>query len=186
MTSAPPIILLDRDGVIVRFPGKGKYVTSPRQIRLIPNAAKAIRLLTEAGFEIMVLSNQGCVSRGLVTEAELQEMTELMLAQIRRQGGRIRGVFYCPHQSADNCECKKPKAGLFRKALDGRCGDTGSVYFIGDSQEDVAAGRHAGCRTILVLSGRVSEDEVEHFNPKPDAVKKDLWEAVQWILKKKF
>lgn len=179
------IIFLDRDGVINEFPGMGEYVTSWESFRFIPNAIKAIRRLKESGFEIHVVSNQGCVSKGLITLPALEAMTNRMLKDVEKEGGKIDGVFYCIHQTSDQCECKKPKTTLFMEATRGKHVEWGSVYFIGDSQEDVEAGKNLGCRTVLVLSGRVKNEEVGRMSPQPDFVKKDLWETVRWILEEK-
>ncbi len=179
-------IFLDRDGVINEFPGKGEYVTRWEDFHFIPKAIDAIRRLKEAGFEIYVVSNQGCVSRGMITLSALEAMTNRMLKEIESQGGKIDGVFYCIHQTSDQCHCKKPKISLFMEATRGRPVEWESTYFIGDSQEDIEAGKNLGCRTMLVLSGRIqSNEEVESMSFKPDAVKKDLWEAVRWILEEK-
>ena len=177
------LIFLDRDGVINRFPGRENYVTSIHLFELLPNTVHAIRLLTDAGFEINVISNQGCVSKKLLSEAALEEMTDLMLKEIEKGGGKISGIFYCPHQTDDNCECRKPKIGLFKKALGSREPDLSNTYFVGDSQEDVEAGKKAGLRTILVLSGRSCKKDVRDFKIQPDQIKKDLMDAAQWIIR---
>ena len=176
---------LDRDGVIVRFPGKGRYVTTASGMKLIPRAAEAVALLTRAGYELVVISNQGCVSHGLVTRKWLGRMTRRMLEKVRRAGGRIRKVYYCFHQSADGCSCKKPKTLLLRKALKGRRLDRRRIFFIGDSAEDIEAGKKFGCRTVLVLSGRNKRKHVRALRVKPDFVKKDLWEAARWMLRER-
>jgi len=180
------IIFLDRDGVINSFPGMGAYVTRWEDFYFLPRAIEAIALLSEAGFELNIISNQGCVARGDISLASLNGLTQKMLKEIETGGGKIAGVFYCVHQSSDNCDCKKPKTKLFHDALRSRAVDWKSVYFIGDSVEDMQAGRNLGCQKILVLSGRNGESDVKDFPVKPDDVKKDLWEAAQWILQKKF
>ena len=180
-----PIIFLYRDGVINEFPGNDAYVTRWEDFHFLPNATKAIRRLKEAGFEIHVISNQGCVSRGLMTLAALQEMTNRMLKDIEKDGGKVDGVFYCIHQTDDHCECKKPKTTLFKEATRGKQIDWESVYFIGDSEEDIEAGKNLGCRTMLVLSGRIGKDNFQNLNVQPHFVKKDLWDAVNWILQEK-
>ena len=177
------IIFLDRDGVINRFPGMGSYVVSWKDFRFLPNAKKAISHLTKAGFEINIVSNQGCVSRGLLTSQELDALTEKMVLAAKRAGGEIRGVFYCVHQKKDGCVCKKPKTKLFKDAIGKREVNLKSVYFIGDSKEDLEAGRRLGCRTILVLSGRIQKRQIKDLPVQPHFVKKNLWEAVRWILK---
>ncbi len=176
------IIFLDRDGVINRFPGRDLYVTRYEDFVLLEPSLEAIAKLTRAGYKINVISNQGCLSRGLITQTELDRITEKMLAGVEKAGGKIEGVYYCPHQKADNCDCKKPKTGLFKKALKDFKGDPSGFYFIGDSQEDILAGKNLGCRTILVMTGRVLENEIRSLPAQPDEVKKDLNEAVEWIL----
>ncbi len=178
-------MFLDRDGVINAFPGKGLYVIRPEAFRLIPEAVEGIRLLTEAGYELHVVSNQGCVSRGLITPKELEDLTGGMLKDIAAAGGRIAGVHYCMHQTSDGCDCRKPKTALFIRALNGRRVDPERVAFIGDSEEDMLAGHSLGCRKVLVLSGRLKKSDVQNLPVKPDAVKRDLLEAAKWLLAEK-
>lgn len=179
------LVFLDRDGVINRFPGKGLYVTDPSKFSFIPRSVDAIRELTKAGCEIRVVSNQGCVSRKLVTKELLDSMTASMIAEVEKAGGRIEKVHYCLHQTSDNCDCKKPKIKMFREAIGGRAVDMSEVYFVGDSVEDMEAGRDLGCRTALVLSGRTTEEDLAEFPVKPETIQPDLWEAARWILRKK-
>jgi D-glycero-D-manno-heptose 1,7-bisphosphate phosphatase len=180
------IVFLDRDGVIVRFPGKGKYVTRLSQVRLIPRAARALALLTKAGYEINVISNQGCVSRGLITRSQLKRFTDVMLKGVRAAGGRIRRVYYCLHQASDGCACKKPGTLLLKKAVGARRIDRRTIFFVGDSAEDIGAGKNFGLRTVLVLSGRNKRRDVRSLGIRPDFVKKDLWETAQWLTKRKY
>lgn len=180
------IVFLDRDGVINQFPGHGEYVTCWENFRFLPSAKEAIALLTSEGFELNVVSNQGGVSRGLMTLEDLHEMTGKMLKEVELSGGKIRGVYYCIHQTSDQCQCKKPKTALFHDAVRGRDILFESAYFIGDSEEDMQAGEKLGCRKILVLSGRTRPGDVGVFYSKPDFIKSDLMEAARWIIQKKF
>lgn len=179
------LIFLDRDGVLNRFPGKGRYVTRWSQFSFLPGAKKAIRLLNKAGHELVVISNQGGVSHGLLTKKDLKRITDRMLDEIERSGGKIRKVFYCVHQTSDECDCKKPKLGLIRKAVGRRRGALQRAFFIGDSREDVETAAGADCRSILVLSGRSKRKDVADFVTKPDEIKKNILEAARWILKKR-
>lgn len=175
---------MDRDGVINRFPGKGLYVTRQKDFAFLPGSLSAIRLLTEAGHELRVVSNQGCVSRGYITKDALLKMTTRMLDAISKKGGKIRQVHYCLHQTSDGCGCKKPKLGLIRKAVKGRRSVLKDSFFVGDSQEDMELARKAGSRAVLVLSGRLRKKDVAALASPPDVVKKNLLEAARWILKK--
>ena len=179
------IIFLDRDGVINYFPGMGAYVTRLNEFCFIPGAIEAIRLLTGAGFEVNVVSNQGCVSRGLISLKTLRRLTVKMMTRIHEAGGQLNGIFYCVHQQSDKCRCKKPNVVLFKKALRRRQIQLSEVFFIGDSKEDIEAARNLKCRPLLVLSGRTKRKDLRIFEPKPDIVKKNLLEAVRWILQKK-
>ena len=153
-------------------------------MKLIPRAAEAVALLTQAGYELHIISNQGCVSHGLLTSARLNKMTKRMLHEIRKAGGRIKRVHYCPHKSVDGCRCKKPQTLMLRRALNGRRLDRRKIVFIGDSVEDMGAGKSFGCRTVLVLSGRNKKRDVPLLAFKPDFVKKNLWEAALWLTKR--
>ena len=179
------LVFLDRDGVINHFPGKGLYLVEEHKFHFIPGALTAIRLLTRAGFRLVVVSNQGCVSRGMITRASLMRMTKRMLKKVKASGGKIHKVYYCLHQKADGCACKKPKTLLFEKAMKGLKLKRKEVYFVGDSEEDIMAGHTIGCQTVLVLSGRSKKKDTHAFPKKPHFIKKDLLEAARWILKKK-
>lgn len=179
------LIFLDRDGVINKFPGKGVYVVQENAFIFLPKALQAIKLLTQAGFRLVIVSNQGCVARGLITKAALRRLTQGMLKKIKDAGGKIHKVYYCLHRKSDGCRCKKPKTYFFEKAMKPLGVKRSTVYFIGDSEEDVTAGHAIGCQSVLVLSGRSTKKDAKKFPKKPHAIKKDLWEAAQWILQKK-
>ena len=89
-------------------------------------------------------------------------------------------LFRSPHRTEDNCSCRKPKTGLFEQAV--KSVGANSSYYIGDSKRDIEAGKSFGCKTILVLSGKASKDEVTGWDVKPDFIKKDLLEAVNYII----
>lgn len=183
--SAKKIIFLDRDGVINHFPGKGLYVVREDAFEFLPGALEALRLLHGAGYESHVVSNQGCVARGMISETDLGRLTDRMRAEVLRAGGCLTGVHYCIHQKTDNCSCKKPLTTLFEKALAGRPVDPASIAMIGDSEEDMEAARRLGFLKVLVLSGRTAVADLAAFAPTPDAVKGDLLEAVRWLLRQK-
>lgn len=177
------VIFIDRDGVINKDP-TGGYVTRWEEFYFLDGSKEAIRKLTEAGYEIIVISNQAGVGKGLYTLETLNEITKRMIAEIEKAGGRIRAVFYCPHRDEDNCDCRKPKTGLFRQARKVVDVDFAKTYFIGDGVMDIEAGRNVGCRTILILSGKTSLEDKANWTHQPDHVFKDLSEAVNLVLEK--
>lgn len=180
-------IFLDRDGVINKDPMNCPYgyVTRWAEFKFLPGAKRAIRKLTEAGYSSYVISNQAGIAKGYFTLKSLKDITKKMLKEIAKSDGKIAKVYYCPHRKEDNCDCRKPKAGLFKKALGRRKVDFKNTFFIGDKIADVQAGRAVGLKTILVLSGLTSLKNKRQWRAKPDYIKRDLLEAVNWILKTK-
>ena len=175
-------IFIDRDGVINKDPGgwtRTNYVTDWKDFHFIPGTLQALKILKEKGIKVIVASNQGGVNKGLYTKAELSRVNSLMLKEIEKAGGVIEEVFYCIHRDEDNCDCRKPKPGMLESAAKKYGIDPKVTYFIGDVKTDVMAGRKAGCKTILVLSGKSSREDVEEWEEKPDYVFANLLEAVK-------
>jgi len=179
-------IFLDRDGVINKYPGDGKYVTRLRDFRFLPGSLHAVRLLTQAGYRIFVISNQAGVTKGLYSKEILDKMTDRMLTLARQQGGRIEKVLYCLHTDAMNCTCRKPKDGLLKQATKNQQVDKSHSYFIGDSLRDVKAGKLFGCKTILVLSGREKIENAGGWDVLPDFIAKNLLDAARHIVGNKY
>ncbi len=178
------VVFLDRDGVINEFPGNGKYVTKVKDFHFVPGALDAIRILTESGYTIFIVSNQAGVGKGIYTKAKLQHITRNMLRDIRRYGGRIKKVFYCTHRSDHGCECRKPGIASIRKGmemLNKSVRSAQKAFFVGDTESDIQAGHNAGCTTIFVLSGREDRRYMRKWAVKPDYIAKDLMEAVDII-----
>jgi len=145
-------------------------------MHFLPDAAAAIALLNQAGFRVIVVSNQRCVAKGLVTERELESLHERMCAALARSGASIDAVYYCPHELQPPCGCRKPKPGLLLNAARAHSVDLPASWMIGDSEIDVEAGRNAGCRTALLAgNGQVRTSNV-------DVVASSLLDAVQQIL----
>jgi len=178
-------IFLDRDGVINKDPAwAGKdYVTSWEDFEFLPGTLEALKNLTDNGYKIVVISNQAGVGKGLYTKEGLYEISGKMLDKIESAGGKIYSIQYCMHKNEDNCDCRKPKTGMFKNATKDIEVDFSKTYFIGDSRRDIEAGDTIGCKTILVLSGKIKDGkEVASWPIKPDFIKKDLREAVKVII----
>lgn len=176
------VVFLDRDGVINRFPGNGGYVTRIKDFHFLPGALAAIRLLTEKGFKIFVVSNQAGVNRGIYSQKKLDQITRHMLRYVTRTGGKIKRVFYCTHTPDENCDCRKPRIGSLERAfklVGVQPHGAHQLFFVGDAQMDMQAGRRGGCTTILVLSGKENRRSLRRWRCRPDFVVKDLWEATK-------
>ncbi len=176
------LIFLDRDGVINKDPGLGDYVKSWEEFHFLPGAIEAIKRLNQAGYEIIIISNQGGIAKGLFSEEALKDITERMLEEIKRQGGRIRSIHYCIHKDEDGCDCRKPKTGLFKQAAEGLNIGFDKSYYIGDGRVDVEAGASVGCKTVLLQTGKTDIKDIKDWKIKPDYIKRDLKETVDWIL----
>lgn len=180
------VIFIDRDGVVNKDPGgwtEYNYVTRWEDFHFLPGAKEAIKKLTDAGYEIIIISNQAGINRGFFTVDDLKNINDNMLKEISSSGGRIRSVHYCPHKKEEGCNCRKPNIGLFNEATKGMDISFSDTFFIGDGSMDVEAGDRIGCKTVLLLSGKSKLEDVEKWRYKPDFIKKDLSEAVDWILK---
>ncbi|NQT22639.1 MAG: D-glycero-beta-D-manno-heptose 1,7-bisphosphate 7-phosphatase [Candidatus Omnitrophica bacterium] len=180
------VIFLDRDGVINKDPGgwtEHSYVTTLDQLIFLQGSIEAVKKLYDAGYDIVVISNQAGISKGHYTVERLEEINSKMINALEKAGARLKKTYYCVHQTNDNCDCRKPKTGLFDKAKRELGIEIAGNFFVGDGKMDVEAGKKAGLRTILVLSGKSSMKDVMAWQIKPDFVFKDLKEAVQFILK---
>lgn len=142
---------LDRDGVINRkAPGNG-YVTRWEEMHFLPGVAKSIALFNQAGFRVIVVSNQRCVAKGLVTRQALNAMHQHMCEWFAALGAKIDGVYYCPHDNQPPCNCRKPGSGMLFTAAREHQLDLTASWMIGDSNIDVEAGKNAGCKTARLL-----------------------------------
>ena len=160
------LVILDRDGVINQE--SDAYIKTPEEWIPVPGSLAAIGRLTQAGFTVVVATNQSGVGRGLFDLKTLEAIHARMHAAVAKAGGKIDRIFYCPHKPEDNCDCRKPKPGLFTQISEHYKVSLKDVPVIGDTGRDVAAAQSAGARAILVLTGRGREavlalPHVEHY-----------------------
>ena len=178
-------VFLDRDGVINKYPGDKKYVTSWKGFAFLPGAKSAIARLHKNKFKIFIISNQAGVGNGLFSQKALDTITRNMLAAIKKAQGKIDAAFYCTHTKEENCPCRKPRAGLIDKARKIYPVNIRDSFFIGDTIRDVDTARRAGCKSILVLCGKEKLSNRKDWETQPDFVFKDLLEAAKFILRSK-
>ena len=151
-------IFLDRDGTINKYVG---YLRTPEQFELLEGVGEAIRKINLSGYLAIVVTNQPVIARGEVTVDGLQEIHNKMETMLGKEGAYLDGVYYCPHHPDKGfageveelkivCECRKPKAGLLLQAAKDFNIDLSQSWMIGDSENDVLAGKNAGCKTALI------------------------------------
>lgn len=145
-------VFLDRDGVIIE--NREDYVKSWADVTYVPGALEAIRQLTEAGWPVIMVTNQSAVGRGIITIPFLEWLHNRMLAEIEAAGGSVLAVYYCPHRPDGECTCRKPRPGMLQQAALDHNINLASSYIVGDALSDIAAGRAVGTRGVLVKTGR--------------------------------
>ncbi|HZG51056.1 MAG TPA: HAD family hydrolase [Pyrinomonadaceae bacterium] len=183
-------VFIDRDGTISEEVG---YVNHPSRYRVFPYAAEAVKLLNEAGWLAILITNQAGVARGYFTEEVIGAVHTLLAGELERGGARLDAVYYCPHHPSVgeppyrfDCDCRKPRPGLIRRAAADLDIDTARSWMIGDRYSDTELARNAGTRAALVLSG-YGRGEWEYqrgaWRHQPDLVAENLLEAVRTITK---
>lgn len=174
-------IFLDRDGVINT--NRSSHVTCWEEFVFLPGALAALRWLHEAGFYIFVVTNQAIVSRGLAEDHTIEDIHSRMALRVALNGGHIHDIRYCPHDRNDACTCRKPKPGMIQDLAAQWQIDLRQSYMVGDAWTDIVAGQAAGCRTILVHTGRGAEQLAlaEAQEHRPDHIAADITTAVMWI-----
>lgn len=143
-------VFLDRDGTINVRPPKACYVERPEEFIWMPGAIEAVKMLNEAGYMVILISNQPGIARGRLTEEMLQSIHDKMISDLADAGAHIDKIYYCPHNWDEGCECRKPKPGMLYQAQKDFSLNLRTGYLIGDDERDIEAGKAAGCHSILV------------------------------------
>ena len=185
-------VFLDRDGTVTEEVG---YLTELAMLRLIPGAGPAIKQLNQAGFKVVLVTNQSGVARGDFPEALVQKAHARLTEMLGHEGAALDGIYYCPHHpTAGNseytmmCDCRKPGTGLLDKAADDLAIDLSRSYVVGDKWSDVELAHKAGSRAVLVKTGFAPGDpgnvRPEHVRD-PEFTAHDIAEAAEWIVEQR-
>jgi D-glycero-D-manno-heptose 1,7-bisphosphate phosphatase len=187
-------IFLDRDGVVnemVYYPEHG-ILDSPfvaAQFRLLPNVPEAIKKFRDAGFKVIIVSNQPGIAKGYLSEATFEEIRYKMHTALEAEGAGLDGEFYCLHHPRARvarlkveCDCRKPGPGLLLQAAEAMDIDLGSSWMVGDGLTDIEAGKRAGCRTVLIGKMKCELCHLmDETGARPDFVVADLLEAARIV-----
>ena len=174
------LVILDRDGVINH--DSDRYIKSPAEWQPIPGAIEAIARLHQGGFRIVVATNQSGIGRGLFDMATFNAMNDKMMEMVFRQGGRIDALFFCPHTDAENCNCRKPKTGMFEEIAARYHVDLKGVPCVGDAIRDLQAADAVGGQPILVLTGKGKTTKEDGLLPRKTLVFADLAEVSRHLV----
>jgi D-glycero-D-manno-heptose 1,7-bisphosphate phosphatase len=173
---------LDRDGVInVNRPD---HVMRWSDFVFLPGTLDALRRLHEAGWQVIVITNQAIVNRRLVSASTVESIHQQMVTEVAASGGKIHGVYYCPHDHHEGCGCRKPEPGLLRHAAEQFDITFEQSYLVGDALTDIAAGQAVGCECILVQTGRGPQQLMNGWTRPMGRfhILPDLATSVDWIL----
>jgi histidinol-phosphate phosphatase family protein len=180
-------VFLDRDGVINQKPPEGDYVTRWEDFHILPGVAEGVALLNRAGFTVIVVTNQRCIAKGLMTVVELENMHQKMTELLAASGAIIDGAFYCPHEIELVCECRKPAPGMLLNAARLHAIDLSASWMIGDSDIDIQAGANAGCKTVRLIAGGEASDNAQRVSTSTthaDITARSFLEAIRWIFER--
>lgn len=177
-------VFLDRDGVINE---DVKHLKDKTELRILPGVAKAIRRLNDAGYRVLVVTNQGAIAKRMTTPALVESVHVELRRRLSKSGAVIDGIYYCPHHPGGTikeysivCRCRKPGAGMIKKAARDLGIDIEKSFLVGDKTSDILAGHRAGLTTILVKTGYGGTDM--RYKIEPDFIVKDLLSAVNHFL----
>jgi D-glycero-D-manno-heptose 1,7-bisphosphate phosphatase len=177
-----PAVFLDRDGTINEEMG---YINHVSRFRPLPQIGSAIRRLNEAGFKVVIITNQSGAARGYFPATLLDEVHEHLKSILAAAGAHLDGIYACLHSPEENCPCRKPHPTLIQQAAQDLDLDLARSYAVGDRYNDLQTAANAGVKGILVLTG-YGQGEYEYLRAKskvqPVHVAPDLGEAVEWIL----
>lgn len=171
-----PAVFLDRDGTINEHID---YLRDPERLRILPGAIDGLRLLQDAGFRLVVITNQPGIGIGYFEADDFFRVNREFLKAAGSAGVAIQRVYFCPHSVGDSCRCRKPETALVERAVQELNIILAQSYVIGDMTSDVMLGQRAGCSTVLVKTGRGGLDGL--YQITPDYTADDLLQAAQWI-----
>ena len=176
-------LFLDRDGTLV-YPRH--YPSRPQELHLYEGIGAALKAFQDAGFCLVMITNQAGIARGYFTEEDLQSMHMYLSQELAKSGVHFDAIYYCPHhpdgivpELAIRCDCRKPQPGMLLRAARDLELDLRSSWFVGDILDDIEAGNRAGCRTVLVDLGTEQRpgQQIRH----PDFVARDTLHALRII-----
>lgn len=174
------LIILDRDGVINH--DSAMFIKSPEEWRPIDGSLAAIARLNQAGFHVVVMTNQSGIGRGLFDMDTLNAIHEKMVKLLAQAGGRIDAVFFCPHAADSTCQCRKPQPGMLRQISQRFNVDLTGIPVVGDSMRDLLAGVAVGCQPFLVLTGKGQKTANDPLLPEGTRVFADLAAVATYLL----
>ncbi len=171
-------VFIDRDGTIVK---DVPYCSHPDDLELLTGAGEGIRKLNEARFKVIIVTNQSGIARGYFSVSTLEQIHQKLRNDLVKYGAHIDDIYYCPHHPDYSCDCRKPKPTLILQAATEHNIDLSESFFIGDTVNDMEAGRKAGCKTVLLIPSKTPDNYQAH-RITPDFIVSNFRQAVEEII----
>ena len=181
-------VFIDRDGCLIHELG---YINSVEKIKFFRRSFDALRLLKAAGFKVIIVTNQSGVARGYFPESFVAEAHSYIAAELKKKNLKIDAYYYCPHHEKatvavykKDCECRKPRQGMIKKASKRFNLDLKQCFTMGDKLSDVKLGHNGGMKGILVLTGfgRWQRGLIRKERIKPDYIARDFYSGAKWVV----
>ena len=174
-----PFVFLDRDGTLIE---ERHYLSDPAQVTLCPGAATGLRHLQQAGYRLVVISNQSGIARGYFTDAQLHAVNARMAELLRENNVTLDGIYWCPHSPHEGCNCRKPRPGMVHQTLCDLGGTLTGAVVVGDKECDIQLARNLGIPPMLVRTGYGRATEAT-FSIAPEFVADDLSAVATHLLR---
>lgn len=172
-----PTVFLDRDGTINE---EVYYLHEPSKLKLLPGAMEALKKLKQAGFNLVMVTNQPGIGLGYFTKEDFYQVTRALFGMLAKEQIKFSKIYFCPHSESEMCECRKPNDGMLKRARSELSVDWKRSFVVGDMTSDVQMGLAAGVRAILVETGSAGSDG--KCKVTPTARVADLLEAADYII----
>jgi len=172
-----PVVFLDRDGTINE---EVSYLHEPEKLKLIPGAIEGLKRLREAGFALIMVTNQPGIGLGYFAKEDFFKVTRALFMLLSKERITFSKVYFCPHSESERCGCRKPAPGMIERAMNEMNIDMDNSFMVGDMTSDIELGRRLGLRTILLECGAAGSDR--RFNVQPTATLAGLLEAADYII----
>ncbi|MFH1541220.1 MAG: HAD family hydrolase [Elusimicrobiota bacterium] len=167
-------VFLDRDGTINK---DMHYSVDVSRLKVFKNAAPAIKILNNANYKVIIISNQSGIARGYFKKKDVKKLNKIIVDRLKKRKAKIDAIYFCPHHPDENCKCRKPKPSMILQAKKDFNIDIKNSYIVGDAQSDIDLAKNVKAKSVFVLTGVGTDVR------GADYAAKDILDAANWIVK---
>ena len=175
-TEPKPAVFMDRDDTLIDDPG---FLRDPEKVKLLPGVVEGLKKLREAGYLLVIISNQSGIGRGIIKPEELDQVNSRLLEILKKNDIEIDRIYWCPHTPDDKCDCRKPATGMLQRAVKDLNIDLSGSVMVGDRPSDIKAGKNMEITSILI-----NHDESYNDAEQPDIIVKSFFEGANYIIQR--